>query len=256
MKVWNWIHRLASPPHFYRMAGSLVPWLLWPAVLLIVIGGYGGLVMAPADYMQGEGFRMIYFHVPSAYLSMMIYMVMAGASAIGLIWRIKLAHAVAASAAPIGASFTALALLTGMLWGKPMWGTYWVWDARLTSELVLLFLYIGFISLRAAFDELAQADRAGAVLAVVGVVNIPIIHFSVIWWNTLHQGPTITKLDNPSITLDMLWPLLTMILGYTLFFLGVIAMRVRAEVLNRESRSRWVGELLHNMDRTGGEMNG
>ncbi len=244
MKIWNWIHKLASPPHFYRMAEFLVPWFMWPAVLLILIGAYGGLVLAPPDYMQGQGFRMIYFHVPSAYLSMLVYVVMAVAAAIGLIWRIKLAHAVAASSASIGASFTVLALVTGMVGGKPMWGAYWVWDARLTSELVLLFLYLGYITLRAAFDEISKADRASGVLAVVGVVNIPIIHFSVVWWNTLHQGPTITKLDNPSITGDMLWPLLAMILGYTLFFVAVLAIRVSGEVLTRESRSRWVGEIL------------
>ncbi len=187
---------------------------------------------------------MIYFHVPSAYLSMMVYVIMAVSAAVGLIWRIKLAHAVAASAAPIGASFTVLALVTGMLWGKPMWGAYWVWDARLTSELVLLFLYIGYMTLRSAFDDTSKADRASGVLAVVGVVNIPIIHFSVVWWNTLHQGPTISKMDNPSITADMLWPLLTMILGYTLFFVAILAIRVRGEVLTREVRSRWVGEML------------
>jgi len=244
MRLWNWINKLASPPHFFRIAGTLTPWFLWPAIALMLIGAFGGLVLAPPDYMQGEGFRMIYFHVPSAYLSMLVYVVMALAAAVGLIWRIKLAHAVAASAAPIGASFTVLALATGMLWGKPMWGTYWVWDARLTSELVLLFLYIGYMTLRSAFDETSKADRASGVLAVVGVVNIPIIHFSVVWWNTLHQGPTISKMDNPSITADMLWPLLTMILGYTLFFVAILAIRVRGEVLTREVRSRWVGEFL------------
>jgi heme exporter protein C len=201
-------------------------------------------VVAPADYQQGDAFRIIYVHVPSAYLSMMIYVTMATASAIGLVWRIKLAHAVAASAAPIGASFTFLALVTGAVWGQPMWGTWWVWDARLTSELILLFLYFGYMMLRASFDDVARADRASAVLAVVGVVNIPIIHYSVIWWATLHQGPTISKLDNPSITSDMLWPLLAMILGFTLFFLAVMTQRVQGEVLDREHHARWAHDAV------------
>jgi heme exporter protein C len=238
----QWLHRLASPPHFFRVAGSLRRWLLWPALALIAVGTWGGLVMAPPDYQQGEAFRIIYVHVPSASMSMMIYVLMASASAIGLIWRMKLAHAVAASAAPIGASFTFLALVTGAVWGQPMWGTWWVWDARLTSELILLFLYIGYMMLRAAFDDIAKADRASAVLAIVGVVNIPIIRYSVVWWNTLHQGPTISKLDNPSITVDMLWPLLTMILGFALFAFAMLTRRVQGEVLEREQQSRWAQE--------------
>lgn len=239
-----WLHKLASPPHFYRLAGAMQQWLLWPSLLFILIGSYRGLVVAPADYQQGDAYRIIYVHVPSAYLSMMVYMVMATASAIGLVWRIKLAHAVAAAAAPVGASFTFLALVTGAVWGQPMWGTWWVWDARLTSELILLFLYLGYMALRAAFDDVARADRASAVLALVGVVNIPIIHYSVIWWNTLHQGPTISKLDNPSITTDMLWPLLTMIVGFTVFFLAVLTRRLQGEVLEREQHARWAQDVV------------
>lgn len=241
---WTWFHKFASPPHFYRLAEVIRPWLLWPAVLLTVIGTYGGLVLAPPDYQQGDGFRIIYVHVPSAYLSTSIYAVMAVAAAIGLIWRIKLAHAVAASAAPIGASFTAAALVTGMLWGKPMWGTYWAWDPRLTSELILLFVYFGYMSLRASFEDLNKADRASAVLAIVGVINLPIIHYSVIWWSSLHQGPSIKKLDAPSITGDMLWPLLMLIVSFTLFFAAILLHRVRSEVLDREQNSRWVHELV------------
>jgi len=244
MTMWTWFHRFASPPHFYRIAGTLSAWLLWPSVLLIAIGTYGGLVLAPPDYQQGDAFRIIYVHVPSAYLSTMIYALMAVASAIGLIWRIKLAHAVAASAAPIGASFTALALATGMLWGKPMWGAYWAWDPRLTSELILLFIYFGYISLRASFEDVNKADRASGVLAVVGVINLPIIHYSVIWWSSLHQGPTIKKLGSPSIVGDMLWPLLMMILAFTLFFAAILLFRVKAEVLEREKNSRWVQDLF------------
>jgi heme exporter protein C len=241
---WTWFHKFASPPHFYRLAGLLAPWLLWPSVLAILIGAYGGLVLAPADYQQGDGFRIIYVHVPSAYLSTLIYGLMASAAGIGLIWRIKLAHAVAAAAAPIGASFTFVALITGALWGKPMWGTYWEWDPRLTSELILLFLYLGYMSLRASFDDLTKADRASAVLAVMGVVNLPIIHYSVIWWSSLHQGPSIKKLDAPSIAGDMLWPLLTLIVGFTLFFGAMLLVRVRAEVLDRERNSRWAGDVI------------
>jgi heme exporter protein C len=239
----QWLHRLASPPHFYRVAGRLAPWLLWPALLLMLTATYGGLVLAPADYQQGDGFRIIYVHVPSAYLSMLIYTVMATASAIGLIWRIKLAHAVAAAAAPVGASFTLGALVTGALWGEPMWGTWWVWDARLTSELILFFLYAGYMVLRGSFDELSKADRASAVLAIVGVINVPIIHFSVDWWNTLHQPASLSKLARPDIPSNMLWPLLTMILAFTLFFLAMLTLRVRAEVLDRERHARWVAEL-------------
>ncbi len=219
-------------------------WLYWPALACIVVAAYGGLVLAPPDYQQGEAFRIIYVHVPSAYLSMMVYVVMAAASAIGLVWRMKIAHAVAASAAPVGASFTFLALVTGAVWGQPMWGTWWVWDARLTSELILLFIYAAYMLLRGSFDDVGRADRAAGVFALVGVVNIPIIHYSVIWWNTLHQGPTISKLDNPSITADMLWPLLLMILGFTLFFFAVLTQRVQAEVLEREQHARWARELL------------
>ncbi|MBN8280354.1 MAG: heme ABC transporter permease [Gammaproteobacteria bacterium] len=242
--MWNWFYKLASPPHFYALAGRLALWLLVPAVALMAIGAYGGLILAPPDYQQGDAFRIIYVHVPSAYISTMIYMTMAIAGAIGLIWRIKLAHAVAASCAPIGASFTFAALVTGAVWGKPMWGTYWEWDPRLTSELVLLFLFFGYMGLRGAFENLTQADRASAVLAIAGVVNIPIIHFSVIWWSSLHQGPSLSKLEAPSIAGDMLWPLLTMILAFTLFFLGVLALRVRAEVLEREVQARWAQDVL------------
>lgn len=242
--MWTWFYRLASPPHFYALAGSLSRWLVIPALVLMLVAAWGGLFVAPPDYQQGDAFRIIYVHVPSAYLSMMVYVTMAVAGAIGLVWRIKLAHAVAASCAPIGASFTFAALVTGAVWGKPMWGTYWDWDPRLTSELILLFLYFGYMGLRSAFENLAQADRASAILAIAGVVNVPIIHFSVIWWASLHQGPTLSKLAAPSIPESMLWPLLTMILAFTLFFLGNLAARVQSEVLEREFQSRWAQDAL------------
>ena len=242
--MWTWFHKLASPPHFYRVAGKLVPWFGWPAFVLIVTALYGGLVLAPPDYQQGDAFRIIYVHAPSAWMSLFVYVVMAVSAAIGLIWRMKLAHAVAASCAPIGASFTFAALATGALWGQPMWGTWWVWDARLTSELILLFLYLGYLALRASIEDVQRADRASAVLAIVGVINVPIIHYSVVWWNTLHQAPSVTKMGAPTISTSMLVPLLMMILGFTLFFAAVLLIRVRGEVLRRERSALWIREAL------------
>ena len=243
--MWTWFHKLASPPHFYRIAERLEPWVGWTALLLIIAGVYGGLVLAPPDYQQGEGFRIIYVHVPSAFLSLLIYTVMAVASGIALIWRIKLAHVVATASAPVGASFTFLALATGSIWGKPMWGTWWVWDARLTSELILLFLYLGFIALNRAFEDQRQGDRAAAVLAIVGVVNVPIIHYSVEWWNTLHQGTTLITREGPKMSSDMMWPLLLMILGFNLFYGFIVLTASRREVLEREHNSNWTRELTN-----------
>jgi heme exporter protein C len=243
--MWTWFHKLGSPPHFYRISGLMIPWFAIPGYLLIAYGVYAGLFLAPPDYQQGDAFRIIYVHVPSAYLSMMAYMVMAIAGAIGLIWRMKLAHAVAAAAAPIGASFTFLALATGSIWGKPMWGTWWEWgDPRMMSELILLFLYFGYMALRGAIDDTAKADKASAVLAVVGAVNVPIIHFSVEWWSSLHQGPTLIKEGGPAIDAAMLYPLLAMIFGFTLVFGAMLLRRVRTQVLLRERRTRWVRELV------------
>lgn len=239
-----WFHSLASPPHFFRFAAALEPWLVWPAWLLLAGGLYAGLFIAPADYQQGDAFRIIYVHVPSAWLSMAGYAAIAVASAVGLVWRIKLAHWVAHAAAPIGASFTFLALATGSIWGKPMWGAWWVWDARLTSELVLLFLFLGYIALAHAFDDPRKGDRAAAVLAVVGVVNLPIIKFSVDWWSTLHQPATIAKFGKPSISWDMLWPLLAVWLGATLLFAALTLLRTRAVILERERTQSWVTEVL------------
>ena len=241
---WTWFHRFASPPHIYRVAGTLTPWFAWPAGLLIVSALYAGLFLAPPDYQQGEGFRMIYVHAPSAWLSVMIYGVMATAAAVGLIWRMKVAHAAAASCAAIGASFTFVSLVTGMLWGKPMWGTYWVWDPRLTAQLVLLFLYLGYMALRSGIDDLGRADRASAVLAIIGVVNLPIIRYSVEWWNSIHQAPSVMKMERPSMPFDMLAPLLMMLLGCTLLFVALLLVRMRAEVLRRERGASWVKEVV------------
>jgi heme exporter protein C len=242
--MWTWFYRLASPPYVYRTAAALTPWFMTVAVIAIVCGLIGGLVFAPPDYQQGDAFRIIYVHVPSAYMSLFCYTAMALAGAIGLIWRIKMSYALAAATAPVGASFTVLALVTGSLWGRPMWGTYWAWDPRLTSELILLFLYAGVMSLRPAFEDPARGDRAAALLSIVGVVNVPIIHFSVQWWNSLHQGATIAKMGKSTMAGSMLWPLLTMLLGFMCFYGAVVCMRLRGEVLNRERQSAWVREAV------------
>ena len=241
---WKWFHRLASPPYIFGLAGRLVPWLAWPAAALIVVALYLGLFVAPPDRVQGEGFRILYVHAPSAWMSVMVYTTMAVSAAIGLVWRIKVAHAVATSCAPIGASFTAAALLTGMLWGKPMWGTYWEWDPRLTSELVLFFLYLGYMGLRSGIDDLQRADRASAVLAIVGVVNVPIIHYSVEWWNSLHQAPSVMRFGKPTMPMSMLLPLLLMLLGFTLYFVAIVLLRLRGEVIRRERAASWLREAL------------
>ena len=242
--MWTWFYKLASPPYVYGTAAALAPWFLGLAAIAIGYGVVDGLVFAPPDYQQGDAFRIIYVHVPSAWLSLFAYVSMAVAAAIALIWRIKMGHAVAAASAPIGASFTLLALATGSLWGRPMWGTYWAWDPRLTSELILLFLYVGVMSLRSAFEDPARGDRAAALLALVGVVNVPIIHFSVVWWNSLHQGATVAKFGKPTMAASMLWPLLSMALGFMLFYGAVLCMRLQGEVLNRERQAKWVAEAI------------
>jgi heme exporter protein C len=241
---WTWFHRLGSPPYIYGLAARLTPWFSWLAAVLIVCGLYGGLVLAPPDYQQGDDFRIIYVHAPSAWMSLMVYSTMAIAAGVGLIWRIKVAHAVAASCAPIGASFTFAALVTGSLWGERMWGTYWEWDPRLTSELILLFLYLGYMGLRSAMDDMQRADRASAVLAVVGIVNVPIIHYSVSWWNSLHQAPSVMQLAKPTMPPSMLIPLLMMLFGFTVLFVALLLVRLRAEILNRERTASWIRETV------------
>ncbi len=230
------------------MSGKLIPWFGWSCLLFLIAGLYYGLVKAPPDYQQGDSYRIIFVHVPAAWMSMFIYMVMAVSGAVGLIWRIKLSDIVASASAPIGAAFTFLALATGSLWGKPMWGAWWVWDARLTSELILLFLYLGFIALQASIEDPRNAARAGAILALVGTVNIPIIHYSVEWWSTLHQGATVTKLDKPSIHISMLIPLLLMAVAFKLYYATSVLMRARGELLKREQNSRWVKEVVLNSE--------
>ena len=242
--MWQWIHKFGSPPIFYRVSGKLLPWLWALFAVLLTWGLYGSLIASPPDYQQGESVRILYLHVPAAWNSMFIYVVMAACGLIALVWRIKVAEVVLVSSAPIGAVFTFLALLTGSLWGKPMWGAWWVWDARLTSELILLFLYLGVIALYGAIEDRRTAARAVAILSLVGVVNIPIIHFSVEWWNTLHQPATITKFEKPSMHIDMLIPLLVMALAFKLYYVNTLMMRARGELLARERDSKWVRQLV------------
>jgi heme exporter protein C len=210
----------------------------------MLIGLVWGLVIAPPDYQQGQSYRIIFIHVPSAWMSMFVYAILASAGAVALIWRVKLAEVVGTASAPLGAAFTFLALVTGSLWGKPMWGTWWVWDARLTSELLLLFLYLGYIALESAIEDKRKASRAAAVLALVGVVDLPIIHYSVYWWNTLHQPATVSKLAAPSMHPSMLMPLLIMAIAFTLFYVCLLLIRSRTELLERERGNPWVQEVL------------
>jgi heme exporter protein C len=244
MATWTWFHRLASPPHVYAFAQRWTRWFGGFAAFAMVVALVGGLVLAPPDYQQKDAFRMVYVHAPTAWLSLMIYTTMAVAAAVALIWRMKVAHAAAAACAPVGAWFTVVALGTGMLWGKPMWGAYWVWDPRLTSELILLFLYLGYMGLRAGIEDPVKADKASAVLAVVGVVNVPIIKYSVEWWNSLHQTPTVMQMGKPKMDFDMLWPLLLMFLAFALYFIAVLLTRLRAELLRRERNASWVRDVV------------
>ncbi len=239
----NWF-RYSSPASFYPLAGKLIPWFAAVTVMLLLAGLYIGFFVAPTDYQQGEAYRIMFIHVPAAWMSMFIYLVMAGYAAMGLIFNTRLSAMMATALAPTGASFTFLALWTGALWGKPMWGAWWVWDARLTSELILLFLYIGFMSLQAAIDDPRRASRAGALLALVGVVNIPIIYFSVTWWNTLHQGASISVDKAPTMATTMLTAMLIMAVAFWTYTVTVVLMRVRSEMLERERHTDWVDEIL------------
>lgn len=230
------LHGYASPHRFLGLATRLTPWVFGLAAALLVVGLYGAFA-APPDYQQGESVRIMFVHVPAAWMAMASYMALAIASAIGFIYKHPLADISAKSMALPGAIFTALALITGSLWGKPTWGTYWVWDARLTSVLILFFLYVGYIALWEAIEEPSRAARAAAILALVGAVNVPIIHYSVEWWSTLHQGASVLRKDGPSIHFSMLWPLLTMALAYTVLFTGLVLIRIRSEILERRLRS-------------------
>jgi heme exporter protein C len=228
------MHRFANPARFLRISNVVLPWAAGITVVLMIAGLYLSLVASPADYQQGDTVRIMYIHVPSAWMSLFIYTNMAVAAAVGLVWKHPLADLFTKAAAPIGAGFTAVCLITGSLWGEPMWGTWWVWDARLTSVLILFFLYLGYMALVNAFDDPTRGAKAGAILVLVGVVNVPIIKFSVDWWNTLHQPASVVRMGGPSIDPSMLWPLLIMGFAFTGYFVTVVLLRVRSEIAARK----------------------
>lgn len=239
MNFWKY----SSPQTFYPLAGKMIPVFAVLAFIFGIGGLYVGFFVAPTDFQQGESYRIIFIHVPAAWMSMFTYLVMAFWAGIGLIFNTRLSSMMARALAPTGALMTFLALWTGALWGKPTWGTWWVWDARLTSELILLFLYIGYLSLAAAIDDVRRADKASAVLALVGVVNVPIIYYSVKWWNTLHQGASVSLTRAPSMAESMLLGMLLMALAFWMYTIAVSLMRVRAIIMERERASAWVQEL-------------
>ncbi len=232
------MHRFANPGRFLRLANAILPWCAGLTGVLIAAGLYLAFFVAPPDYQQGESVRIMYVHVPSAWMALFVYVAIAVASAVALIWRHPLADLIAKASAPVGAGFTFLALLTGSLWGKPMWGTWWVWDARLTSMLVLFFLYLGHMAIMNAFEDPVRGFRAAAVLALVGVINVPIIHFSVEWWSTLHQPSSMLRAGGPAIHPTMLWPLLAMALGFKLDYVTLLLLRVKSELLAARLRAR------------------
>lgn len=241
--MWAFIHKVGSPKWFYAISARLLPWCWTLAVTLILVGSIWGLAFAPADYQQGDSFRIIYVHVPAAFLAQSIFVSMAVTALIFMVWKIKVADMAAAVMAPLGAVMTFVALFTGSVWGMPTWGTWWIWDARLTSMLILLFLYLGVIALRGAFASRDSGSRAASVLAMVGVINIPVIKYSVDWWYTLHQPASFSITSRPSMPVEMWWPLLLMVLGFYAFFIAMTLMRTRSEILRREAGKHWVREL-------------
>ncbi len=240
------LYTFASPVNFYRLSGKLIPWFTALAILFTLVGLYISFFVAPTDFQQGEAYRIIFIHVPAAWMSMFIYMVMAFWGAIGLAFNTRMSFMMARALAPTGAMFTFLALWTGAWWGKPMWGAWWVWDARLTSELILLFLYIGIIALWAAIDDVKRGDRSGALLTLIGAINVPIIYFSVKWWNTLHQGASINLMQAPTMAKTMLIGMLVMAIAAWFYSLAVAFSRVRDIILERERQSEWVKAILEN----------
>ncbi|HNH89852.1 MAG TPA: heme ABC transporter permease CcmC [Thiobacillaceae bacterium] len=240
------LYTFASPVNFYRLSGKLIPWFTALAILFTLAGLYISFFVAPTDFQQGEAYRIIFIHVPAAWMSMFIYMVMAFWGAIGLAFNTRMSFMMARALAPTGAMFTFLALWTGAWWGKPMWGAWWVWDARLTSELILLFLYIGIIALWAAIDDVKRGDRSGALLTLIGAINVPIIYFSVKWWNTLHQGASINLMQAPTMAKTMLIGMLVMAIAAWFYSLAVAFSRVRDIILERERQSEWVKAILEN----------
>lgn len=239
-KMWSLFAQLTSPKKFFFLSGRLLPWLTLFFILTLAYGLIGGLFLAPPDYLQGDGFRIIYVHAPCAFLSLFIYFVMAVSAVLVLAFRINLAAIAIKHSISLGAGFAFLALVTGSLWGKPMWGTWWIWDARLTSELILLFLYLGLLLFQSATAQKWQSNKAISILVLVGFVDIPIIHYSVYWWNTLHQGNTLTLFKKPTIAAPMLYPLLAMITAFFLYYFIVLAIRMRHELVVLQARSHWL----------------
>ena len=239
------ISKIANLKYFYKHTKNVSKILSFITFSLFIVGIFWGLYIAPKDYLQGDSYRIIYVHVPAAWLSLQVYIVMAVTGFIALVWKIKIMEIISIQSASIGAYFTLIALVTGMKWGKPTWGTYWVWDARLTSELILLFLYIGIIVIYSSFTDKRQGAKIAALLAIVGLINIPIIHYSVEWWNTLHQGPTVTKFEKPSAHITMLMPLLYMLLVFNLYFVTVLIKRVRLGIFQREKNTKWMENYLN-----------
>jgi heme exporter protein C len=236
------LFRFAAPPVFYPLAGRLIPWFAALAAVLTAVGLYIGFFVAPTDFQQGDSYRIIFIHVPSAWMAMFLYLVMAFWAGVGLVFNTRLSAMMASAIAPSGALMAFIALWTGALWGRPTWGAYWVWDARLTSTLILLFLYLGFIALQAAIDDARRADKASAVLALVGVVNVPIIYFSVQWWNTLHQGASV-KATGTTMAASMFSGMMVMVFAFWMYAIVLVLMRVRAVILERERRAAWVQDL-------------
>ncbi|MGH8729862.1 MAG: heme ABC transporter permease CcmC [Burkholderiales bacterium] len=227
-------YKFSSPTTFYPLAGRMLPWFGWAAAILTAFGLYIGFFVAPTDAQQGEVYRIIFIHVPAAWMSMFLYLVMAGYCALGLALNARLSFMMASAIAPTGAMFTAIALITGSLWGKPTWGTYWVWDARLTSELILLFLYLGFMALKSSIEDTRRAERASAILALTGAINVPIIYFSVQWWNTLHQGASVSLTAAPAMAATMLTGMLIMALAFWMYSIAVALARARVLIVERE----------------------
>ena len=242
--MWQWLHEWGSPKAFYMRSGKMLPWLGFLTVVLLSAGLAWGLLLAPSDYQQGQSVRIMYVHVPAAILAQSSYVMMAVAALVALVWRIKIADAAVQTAAPIGAMMTLLALATGSLWGKPMWGTFWIWDARLTSTLILFFLFVGVLALRSASGRGRNAGRAASVLALIGLINLPVIKYSVDWWFTLHQPASFTLTERPAMPVEMWAPLLVMVLGFYSWFAFTWILRLRLEVLQRESRADWVQKVV------------
>ncbi|MGJ8680113.1 heme ABC transporter permease [Paraglaciecola sp.] len=241
--MWKWLHPYAKTERTYQLCQRLLPWFSILGLVGLVVGAAWGLAFSPADYQQGDSYRIFHIHVPTAILSKSLYMGMAVSAFVGLVWQVKTSYMSMMAIAAVGAVVTFVSLLTGAAWGKPMWGTWWEWDARMTSQLVLLFLFFGVISLYKSFDDKQQASKAAGVMAIVGIINLPIIHYSVEWWNTLHQGATLMKMDKPSMPLEMLLPFFVSLFGWSMACGAIVLIRLQNEILRREIKRPWVVSL-------------